>query len=703
MSLGLCVKPDLIPAPDALARLHPPFLRSILYADDDLEALKATGTRLWLTVNNEWGRLAGWDVEDAAAYLAARSDGRIWRVSWGNELDRYWKDDPADVPPAFAADLVNRAGPILKAAGIETWSTSVVSGRWMDYLSEMVPLCRANLDGADFHGYGQAPNGFSEDRPWFFGRLRDAVAWIRGLGVAVGGSEYGVTVADAGDEEKQAEWIRRAYETAVALGIDLGYFSYSDLIGTADERWDHGHGLLRPDGTERPAYAAYCGLPEAVVPPAPPVVPVAAPAVVVAGPDPWRFWPADRVAEVLGAPVENVRDHWPRAVEQMGRAEVPTDIKVWAAVAATMRIETGGPDPSVRFSPVREAYWMSEEWRRLNLWYYPHYGRGPIQCSLEGNYDAFSRLIDAMWGAGGAITRLVRENLDAMLDPDVGAAFSALYFKHHGDGALIDAALAGDMTEVRRLVQGGSAGLPDLWTYWNALTPADVAPRPIEIGGEAVLAAAVAAGRTRLGDPYVFGGRTGPRGPIDCSGFYYWATDAAGVRWPQQIWFMNTDALYRASEPISEDRAVPGVGIYYRYEDADQPGTTYPHMGIWLGPGRTLEARFPGGVAEYQTLGVPYDLAVPPGVALGDRPAGPEIPCAKFISFAGYVRGDLAGRVERNAAGLTVPPLPKAAARMTKADWAARARLLEGEIHPHYKEDEAIKDELIRAGDEVLS
>lgn len=36
--------------------------------------------------------------------------------------------------------------------------------------------------------------------------------------------------------------------------------------------------------------------------------------------------------------------------------------------------------------PVREAYWLSEEWRRKNLRYYPWYGRGYVQLTWEKNY-----------------------------------------------------------------------------------------------------------------------------------------------------------------------------------------------------------------------------------------------------------------------------------------------------------------------------
>lgn len=36
--------------------------------------------------------------------------------------------------------------------------------------------------------------------------------------------------------------------------------------------------------------------------------------------------------------------------------------------------------------PVREAYWLSEAWRKANLRYWPWYGRGYVQLTWEENY-----------------------------------------------------------------------------------------------------------------------------------------------------------------------------------------------------------------------------------------------------------------------------------------------------------------------------
>lgn len=44
-------------------------------------------------------------------------------------------------------------------------------------------------------------------------------------------------------------------------------------------------------------------------------------------------------------------------------------------------------------APVKEAYWLSEDWRKRNLRYYPWYGRGLVQTTWEENYRKVAKLI----------------------------------------------------------------------------------------------------------------------------------------------------------------------------------------------------------------------------------------------------------------------------------------------------------------------
>ena len=51
--------------------------------------------------------------------------------------------------------------------------------------------------------------------------------------------------------------------------------------------------------------------------------------------------------------------------------------------------------------PVIEAYWLSEDWRKKNLRYYPWYGRGFVQLTWEDNY----KLADKKLGLNGEMLK----------------------------------------------------------------------------------------------------------------------------------------------------------------------------------------------------------------------------------------------------------------------------------------------------------
>ena len=57
------------------------------------------------------------------------------------------------------------------------------------------------------------------------------------------------------------------------------------------------------------------------------------------------------------------------------------DLRWLAYMLATAFHET-----NQEMQPVREAYWLSENWRATHLVYYPYYGRGYVQLTHPGNY-----------------------------------------------------------------------------------------------------------------------------------------------------------------------------------------------------------------------------------------------------------------------------------------------------------------------------
>lgn len=62
-----------------------------------------------------------------------------------------------------------------------------------------------------------------------------------------------------------------------------------------------------------------------------------------------------------------------------------TDPRWIAYIMATVKHETNH-----RFEPVEEAYWLSDDWRRKNLRYYPAHGRGFVQITWPENYEKMS-------------------------------------------------------------------------------------------------------------------------------------------------------------------------------------------------------------------------------------------------------------------------------------------------------------------------
>lgn len=65
-----------------------------------------------------------------------------------------------------------------------------------------------------------------------------------------------------------------------------------------------------------------------------------------------------------------------------------TDLRWLAYMLATDKHET-----NATMQAVREAYWLSEEWRKAHLRYWPYYGRGLVQLTWEENYRKMSPIV----------------------------------------------------------------------------------------------------------------------------------------------------------------------------------------------------------------------------------------------------------------------------------------------------------------------
>lgn len=76
-------------------------------------------------------------------------------------------------------------------------------------------------------------------------------------------------------------------------------------------------------------------------------------------------------------------------------------------------LATAWHETNATMQPVREAYWLSEAWRRKHLRYWPWYGRGYVQLTWEENYAR----ADEELGLGGALLA----NPDVALELEIAA------------------------------------------------------------------------------------------------------------------------------------------------------------------------------------------------------------------------------------------------------------------------------------------
>ncbi|MGW6261248.1 NlpC/P60 family protein [Streptomyces sp. NPDC055085] len=102
-------------------------------------------------------------------------------------------------------------------------------------------------------------------------------------------------------------------------------------------------------------------------------------------------------------------------------------------------------------------------------------------------------------------------------------------------------------------------------------------------------AAAVAAARSALGRPYVWGAN-GPGG-FDCSGLMQWSYARAGVGLPR-----TSQAQRYAGRQVPLSQAQPGDLVTYR-SDAS-------HVGMYVGNGQVIHAPYPGAPVRYDPVGM---------------------------------------------------------------------------------------------------
>ena len=113
-----------------------------------------------------------------------------------------------------------------------------------------------------------------------------------------------------------------------------------------------------------------------------------------------------------------------------------------AYVLATAKWETNHT-----LKPVKEAYWLSEAWRKANLRYYPWYGRGYVQLTWKENYIK----------AGKKLGIDLTTNPDKVMEPEVSAKILVTGMKEgwfRGNKKLSDFVR---FEEMRDIINGDSA------------------------------------------------------------------------------------------------------------------------------------------------------------------------------------------------------------------------------------------------------
>lgn len=149
-------------------------------------------------------------------------------------------------------------------------------------------------------------------------------------------------------------------------------------------------------------------------------------------------WTAEQVAYATTCPIDNVRVTWP-VLYQMAKKRGFDSPRNLVGLLGTFAKETAST-----MLPVREAFWLSEAWRKTNLTrYYPYYGRGFIQTTWLSNYQR----VTAITGVD------VVADPDKLLEPEIAAEAAAIYWDDHG---LRDVSDRADWAEVRKRVYGGA-------------------------------------------------------------------------------------------------------------------------------------------------------------------------------------------------------------------------------------------------------
>jgi putative chitinase len=182
--------------------------------------------------------------------------------------------------------------------------------------------------------------------------------------------------------------------------------------------------------------------------------------------DPQAFFDSVRESGVLGGTLKPDQVKGLEAV--LGAAKAAS----WPLAFTAYALATAGHETAHTMQPVREAFWLSENWRRANLRYYPFYGRGYVQLTWKANYQKADRELDL----GGSLN----SNLDLAMDPDIAAK---IMVKGMQEGWFTGDKSGRRHTLVRHLPADGAASAAQFISARRIINGTDKASK---IAGEAI-------------------------------------------------------------------------------------------------------------------------------------------------------------------------------------------------------------------------
>ncbi|GGS21776.1 NlpC/P60 family protein [Streptomyces griseoviridis] len=145
------------------------------------------------------------------------------------------------------------------------------------------------------------------------------------------------------------------------------------------------------------------------------------------------------------------------------------------------------------------------------------------------------------------------------------------------------------LAEARRLLNSLPDAERDAYGRSSRSGRADLTGPEHTVPASGRAASAVAAARSAVGKPYVWGAN-GPSA-FDCSGLTQWSYAQAGVALPR-----TSQAQAGAGQRVSLAQARPGDLVAYR-NDAS-------HIGMYVGDGQVVHAPYPGAPVRYDPVGM---------------------------------------------------------------------------------------------------